>query len=1138
VAQCVMAGFMGALWLQHRAHWRDEGSNGGAFWLMFWSGTLTVLFLVNGLLPALPSGLGAEVMLFLRAQILAAAVVLALPTAKSFTRGRPIRWWVTVAGALFVARAILWLSTDLVLVHSTVNGEPRFGSLEAVTFLAPVVVVALYVAVTAVRMPATAARSALMGAAMAGAAGLTVAFLIPPGHIAELVKGLWAMPLMVALYAMGKLRIRGADARVARQHALRDALTEIGNAACFTTDRLAILKLAETTAREQVGDGTLIGLMSPGTRGEFTATFESAAALPRDDLADDFLDDLGRVVSVAAERLRLADNLRDEALTDPLTRLPNRKALELHLAKAFGDAAQKGASLALLYCDIDDFKRENDKHGHAWGDELLLRIAAHLKGIAEGAFLARFGGDDFVVVIEEATSLDELVELARSIRVGLDLPGAGRIPPLLSVGVAVCAPEEGADPDLLLREGDAAMFEGRRSGLGVMVFDDALRTQLVGEQNLGREIDAALLYDDFVLHYQPIVDARSLGIVGVEALIRWPHWEGMRMPAEWIPFAEKTGAIIPVGRWVVVAARNCVERLGLPVAVNVAARQLADPQFIEHLREDWGDNDWHLLTLEITESDLLEDLSDVVDSLTAVRALGARISIDDFGTGYSSFSRLASLPVDVLKIDQAFVRDLDTQRGVAIVRAIVSLARAYGLDVVAEGVERIEQLEVLAELGVPHIQGYLLGRPSLSVPQRVELSVTSSAGAAGAAGSSGADGAGRVMAPATFVDRRSGRRPAEEIIDEAAVAGEVDRPEPALNGPHLEAHDQVSEQRDQAGEQRDQAGEQRDQAGEQRDQAGEQRDQAGEQRDQAGEQRDHLGEQRDHLGEQRDHLGEQRDHAADHRDEAADQRDRKAELDVTLLSTKSVEEALKDAAAARIEAASDRRWSALDRLAAAGERSLADLDRDSAMADRGAAAGERSHADFDRDEAMADRGAAAGERTYADFDRDNAMADRGASAKERGVASLDALTSVYRRGAGLVELQREIARARGTKRPFALAFVDVDRLKGINDSFGHAAGDQMLLEVASTLRAKLRNYDLIFRYGGDEFVCGLAGLNQADAALRMSLVNLALADAPGHGSVTVGVSELRADDSLESLVARADAALYLEREKQRAPLGL
>ena len=1074
---------------------------------MLWSGTLTVLFLVNGLLPALPTGLGADLALFVRAQILAAAVLLALPAVKSFTKGRPVRWYVTAVGAMFVGRAVLWLTTDLVLVHTTVKASPQFGTLEALTFLVPVAVVAWYVAVAAVRMPSGAGRSALIGATVASTTGLTAAFAISPGHIAELVKGMWALPLMAALYAMGKVRIRAAEARVARQHCLRDALTEIGNAACFATDRLAILKLAETMAREQVGDDSLVGSMSPGTRGQFSATFESATALPRDDLANDFLDDLCRIVSVAAERLRLADNLREEALTDPLTRLPNRKALELHLAKAFERAGHKGTRLALLYCDIDDFKRENDKYGHAWGDELLLRMARRLREIlGQGPFTARFGGDDFVVLIEDVASTDalvDLVELARSIHIGLDLPRADRIPPLLSVGVALCEPEDGMAPDRLLREADAAMLEGRRSGLGVVVFDDALRAKMVAERNLGHEIDTALLYDEFELHYQPIVDAQSLGIVGVEALIRWPHCEGMRMPAQWIPFAEKTGAIIPVGRWLVVAARACVERLGLPVAVNVAARQLADPRFIDHLREDWGDNDWHLLTIEITESDLLEDLSEVIDSLTAVRALGARISIDDFGTGYSSFSRLASLPVDVLKIDQAFVRDLDTPRGVAIVRAIVSLARAYGLDVVAEGVERIEQLEVLAELGVPNLQGYLLGRPSLLVPRRVVMSASSKADGAGAAGSRSGEGAGPVLPPAMVPDRRGGGLPGGEAIIEAASTGSKDGPDLSLNGPHLEAHDQVSEQRDQAGEQRDQ-----------------------------------LGEQRDQAGAQRDQLGEQRDQAAEQRDQEAEQRDRQAEHEASLFSTESVEDALKEAAAARIEAASDRRWSALDRLAAAGERNLADLDRGSAMSDRGAAAGERTHADFDRDEAMADRGAAAGERTDADFDRDNAMADRGASAKERGVASLDALTSVYRRGAGLVELRREIARARGTKKPFALAFVDVDRLKGINDTFGHAAGDQMLLEVANTLRAKLRNYDLIFRYGRDEFVCGLAGLNQTEAGLRMSLVNLDLADAPGQGSVTVGVAELRADDSMESLVARADAALYLERERQRTPLGL
>lgn len=185
---------------------------------------------------------------------------------------------------------------------------------------------------------------------------------------------------------------------------------------------------------------------------------------------------------------------------------------------------------------------------------------------------------------------------------------------------------------------------------------------------------------------------------------------------------------------------------------------------------------------------------------------------------------------------------------------------------------------------------------------------------------------------------------------------------------------------------------------------------------------------------------------------------------------------------------------------------------------------------------MQDRQAGAIERTQAEFDRDTALADRGASARERAHSSLDDLTGVYHRGAGLIELEREIARTRRTEQPLVLAFVDVDRLKAINDSRGHAAGDRVLLEVANTLRAKLRSHDLIIRYGGDEFVCAIPGLNISDATKRLALVNVALKAAPSHGSVTIGLAELRPDDLLEALVARADAALYRERE-QPVPHG-
>ena len=1025
VAHFVMAGFMGALWLQHFASWRVDRSHGEPFWLMLWSVTLAILFLVNGLITAIPSGPDTG-LLFVRGQILAATALLALPAVKSFTRGRPVRWYVALASALFLGRAVLWLTTDLVFVHTTLNGNPQNGRLLGATFLAPLAVVAWYIATSTTQLAVTRTRFGLQLAASLGFVGLLLAYLLPPGQGAELLKGVWALPLGGALHFMGEHRIRAADQRAARQHRLRGALTVIGNAAWNTTDRIAILKLAETVVREQVGDDTLVGSLRPGANGQVTATFESAKQPPADSLIRDFLADVCRVLSVAAERISLTENLRDEALTDALTRLPNRKALELHLEKALLRAGQEGTHLGLLYCDIDQLKRQNDNYGHAWGDELLQRIAGFLhESRSDRVLVARYGGDEFVVVIEDASSRHELVDLATAIRTGLDLPGNDRLAPLLSVGVADWAPGDDVDPDLLLRQADAAMFEGKRSGAGVVVFDEVLRARMLAEQNLGREIGDALTCNEFELHYQPIVDARTLGIVGVEALIRWPHADGMRMPAQWIPFAEKTGLIVPVGRWVVVAARDCAMRFGLPVAVNVAARQLAEPRFVEQLREDWGNDNWHLLTLEITESDLLEDVSHVIDSLTAVRALGARISIDDFGTGHSSFDRLANLPVDVLKIDQAFVRDLDNPGGVAIVRAIVSLARAYGLDIVAEGVERIEQLETLAALGVPKLQGYLIGRPSPRLPQRVDRADLISSRTPGTTGK-------QPRAPREFA--REG-------------LGAIPEHSPVM--PQLETPSQAGAKRDQAGEERDRASEQRDRAGEDRDQA-----------------------------------GEQRDHAAERRDQAA-------EFDAELFSTESVAVALRRAARARLEAASDRRWSALDRRASASERSLADLDRD------------------------------------------NAMTDREASAKQRGAASLDALTGALRRGAGLVELEREIARSRRTGESLALAFVDVDRLKGINDTLGHAAGDRMLLEVASTLRAKLRSYDLIFRYGGDEFVCVLAGLNAADASIRMSVVQAALAVGLEHGSVTVGVSELQDDDSLESLMERADEALYLMRHEER-----
>lgn len=310
-----------------------------------------------------------------------------------------------------------------------------------------------------------------------------------------------------------------------------------------------------------------------------------------------------------------------------------------------------------------------------------------------------------------------------------------------------------------------------------------------------------------------------------------------------------------------------------------------------------------------------------------------------------------------------------------------------------------------------------------------------------------------------------------------------------------------ADERDQAGGRRDQAGAERDQSAERRDETAEQRDEVGAQRDEVGAQRDEAAERRDEAAKQRDEAGKRRDEAADRRDQAAARSEGVAGAERTDVFSRS--------ALARREAASDRQRASQDRGAGAGERSQSELDRGAALADRGAGATERSRSELDR-------GAA--------------LVDRGASERDREHASHDGLTGAYLRGTGLVELKREIARAKRSDQPFVLAFVDVDYLKAINDSLGHAAGDRMLAEVANALRAKLRSHDLIIRWGGDEFICAPSGLNMADATKRLALVQAALAESPGPGSVTVGLAQLQPDDSLESLIARADAALYRQRQ--------
>lgn len=286
------------------------------------------------------------------------------------------------------------------------------------------------------------------------------------------------------------------------------------------------------------------------------------------------------------------------------------------------------------------------------------------------------------------------------------------------------------------------------------------------------------------------------------------------------------------------------------------------------------------------------------------------------------------------------------------------------------------------------------------------------------------------------------------------------------------------------------------------------RDLAADKRDDSAGQRDEAADRRDRAGDLRDVVADERDIEADQRDEIAERRDRAASRSEITAGKRPP-----DAATVRKEAANDRQHASSDRKAGASERNSAVADRSTASADRGSGASER---------------------TSAIRDRNIAEADRGASKRERADASLDHLTGVFLRGTGFLQLDREIARAKREDKTLVLGFIDVDRLKATNDEHGHAAGDRMLVEVARILVENLRSYDLIIRYGGDEFVCAISGLTMDEAAKRLSLVNTGLAEGLVHGSVTMGLAEMRADDAAEDLLERADKALYLERQKVRS----
>jgi diguanylate cyclase len=412
----------------------------------------------------------------------------------------------------------------------------------------------------------------------------------------------------------------------------------------------------------------------------------------------------------------------EQLLRDPLTGLPSRLLLMNRLQSAIARLERAGGQVAVLFVDLDRFKVVNDSLGHHAGDRLLLAVADRLRTVARRHELpARFGGDEFVIVCEDIADAQDAVAVAERLLRALAQPfDFDDVPAFVggSVGIAVTSDPD-ASPADLVRDADAAMYRAKQSGGGRWsIFDQVIRERAVARQATEAALRNAIARDELVVHFQPELSVATGGIVGVEALVRWERpGHGMVSPADFIPIAEETGLIVPIGKWVLhqaCAQAKTFDDGRLVIRVNVSARQLAEPGLADTVKEALAASGLppERLVLEVTESVVLEDGDRSVAALRALRDIGVGVSLDDFGTGYCSLSYLRRLPIDSLKIDRSFVRGLGHEADDdSIVTSVIDLARSLGVSVVAEGVETEEQLAGLRARGCDTMQGFLFARP-------------------------------------------------------------------------------------------------------------------------------------------------------------------------------------------------------------------------------------------------------------------------------------------------------------------------------------------------------------------------------------------------------------------------------------------
>ncbi len=492
---------------------------------------------------------------------------------------------------------------------------------------------------------------------------------------------------------------------------------------------------ADALHRHSVRHGLLTSLLTPIWSGDHRRLLGLLATQyldghPPEKMELNLLKTAARLAAIAIEHRELSERLSHQAHHDPLTGLPNRVMFEDRLRQSLVQSTRTKKLVALFYMDLDRFKVINDTLGHDAGDELLRQVTQRLVGaLRKSDTLARMGGDEFTVVIPDLVHGEDAVRTARKLLDTFQAPfllGEREVFVSSSIGISLY-PQDGSTVSELQQNADAAMYRAKHGGRNAIeCFAPEINAAALERLELEGEMRRALEQSQFELHYQPIID-RDGKTFSFEALIRWNHpTRGMISPALFIPIAEETGLILPMGAWVLKEACAQGRRWELSgveplrISVNVSARQFMKEDFVQTVVDTLNASgmpaSW--LTLELTESVLMKNAATGATRVSDLRKLGIEVAIDDFGTGYSSLAYLQHLPADTLKIDRSFVRELQPgANNMAVVVAIRALAHSLGMKVVAEGVETEYQRDVLIELGCDGMQGYLFGRPAAANAQ-------------------------------------------------------------------------------------------------------------------------------------------------------------------------------------------------------------------------------------------------------------------------------------------------------------------------------------------------------------------------------------------------------------------------------------